>query len=142
LKANFDLNNLKPRKLNKSALLQEFDLSTDPDVPLMILISRMDQQKGVDIAIQALRNLSGQPWQAILLGTGNRTLEIACSRLQEEFPDKVRAAIRFDSNLARRMYAGGDILLMPSRYEPCGLAQMIAMRVWLCPGCPGNRRFA
>ena len=133
LKANFDLNNLKPRKLNKSALLQEFDLSTDPDVPLMILISRMDQQKGVDIAIQALRNLSGQPWQAILLGTGNRTLEIACSRLQEEFPDKVRAAIRFDSNLARRMYAGGDILLMPSRYEPCGLAQMIAMRYGCVP---------
>ena len=133
LNTNFSLNNLEQRNLNKTALLQEFNLKVDLEIPLMILISRMDQQKGVDIAVQALRSVADQPWQAILLGTGNRSLEKSCTQLQAEFPDKVRAAIRFDSNLSRRMYAGGNILLMPSRYEPCGLAQMIGLRYGCIP---------
>ncbi len=124
---------LEIRTKNKLVLQTEFGLEQNADLPLFILISRMDQQKGVDIAIEGLRLLSDQKWQAILLGTGDAVLEAACRSLEVEFPQRVRAAIRFDLNLSRRMYAGGDILLIPSRYEPCGLTQMIAMRYGCVP---------
>lgn len=130
---NFDIHTLSKRGSNRRALIKEFKLNPDPNIPLLILISRMDQQKGVDIAIEGLASIIGETWQAILLGTGNPELENACSELAEESPDKVRAVIRFDASLARRMYAGGDLLLMPSRYEPCGLAQMMGMRYGCVP---------
>jgi starch synthase len=131
--ANFNIQTLNKRSQNRQALIKEFNLNPDPTIPLMILISRMDQQKGVDIAVEGLSRMLGASWQAILLGTGNPELEHACTELEEEAPDQVRAAIRFDGSLAKRMYAGGDILLMPSRYEPCGLAQMMAMRYGCVP---------
>jgi len=130
---NFNIQSLPKRKQNKRVLVKEFDLNPDPRIPLLILISRMDQQKGVDIAIEGLNEIIQMNWQAILLGTGNPELESACSELAEEYPNRLRAAIRFDAALARRMYAGGDVLLMPSRYEPCGLAQMMAMRYGCVP---------
>jgi starch synthase len=133
LVSKFDLNSLDSRQENKKALLDEFDLPYDPQVPLIILISRMDPQKGVDLAVDSLKEMAQFPWQAILLGTGDPILESACRSLQVQFPDRVRAAIRFDTRLSRRLYAGGDLLLMPSRYEPCGLAQMIAMRYGCIP---------
>lgn len=129
----FSASDMSGNSENKRALLREFELPEKMDTPLLILISRMDQQKGVDIAIEGLRLLTGTPWQAILLGTGDPVLEKACQRLEKDFPDRVRAAIRFDAKLSHRMYAGGDMLLMPSRYEPCGLAQMIAMRYGCIP---------
>ncbi|MGA2490462.1 MAG: glycogen/starch synthase, partial [Anaerolineales bacterium] len=130
---NFDLASFEKRKQNKTALIKEFSLDPDPKIPLLILISRLDQQKGVDIAIEGLSQAIHDNWQAILLGTGNPQLEEACRSLEKDHPDRIRAAIRFDANLSRRMYAGGDILLMPSRYEPCGLAQMMAMRYGCVP---------
>jgi starch synthase len=130
---NFSASTLDKRQQNKLSLLKEFSLHPDLDVPLLILISRMDQQKGVDLAVEALEEVILKEWQAILLGTGNPELEEACSRLERDYPDRIRAAIRFDAKLSRRMYAGGDILLMPSRYEPCGLAQMMAMRYGCVP---------
>jgi starch synthase len=93
----------------------------------------MDQQKGIDIAVAGLRQTAALDWQAVILGTGDPLLESACRSLEAEFPERVRALIRFDSSLSRRMYAAGDILLMPSRYEPCGLAQMIAMNYGCVP---------
>ena len=130
---NFDTTHLSKRKQNRHAIIKEFQLDPDPSVPLLILISRMDQQKGVDIAVEGLSEIIEKKWQAILLGTGNPELETSCLELEEEHPDRVRAVIRFDAALARRMYAGGDILLMPSRYEPCGLAQMMGMRYGCVP---------
>ncbi len=130
---SFDSASLDKRLDNKIALQQEFNLPAAPDVPLLIMINRMDQQKGIDIAIEGLRAASDLNWQVILLGTGDPLLESACRSLESEYPNRVRAAIRFDTRLSRRMYAGGDILLMPSRYEPCGLAQMIAMRYGCVP---------
>jgi starch synthase len=102
-------------------------------VPLLVMINRLDQQKGIDIAIDGLRLSADLGWQAVILGTGDPLLESACRSLEAEYPDRVRAIIRFDATIARRMYAGGDLLLMPSRYEPCGLAQMIAMRYGCLP---------
>jgi starch synthase len=133
LPVNFSVDTLAKRQENKLALLKEFSLHPDPAIPLLILISRMDQQKGVDLAVEGLERAILSDWQAILLGTGNPDLEEACRKLEREYPDRIRAAIRFDTNLSRRMYAGGDILLMPSRYEPCGLAQMMAMRYGCAP---------
>lgn len=130
---NFDVETLTRRKQNKTALIQEFSLDPNPKKPLLILISRMDQQKGVDMAVEGLSQAIQDHWQAILLGTGDPKLEKACRRLEKDYPDRVRAVIRFDAILSRRMYAGADIFLMPSRYEPCGLAQMMAMRYGCVP---------
>lgn len=133
LPVRYNQDSLEQRRNNKQALLQEFSLPHNMDLPLLILISRMDWQKGVDLALDSLRIVAGLPWQAILLGNGDPTLEASVRQLEAEFPYRVRAAIRFDSQLSRRMYGGGDLLLMPSRYEPCGLAQMIAMRYGCLP---------
>jgi len=130
---NFDSETIDARWQNKLSLLQDRELKPDPQTPLFIIISRMDQQKGIDIAIAGLRECADLDWQLVILGTGDPLLESACRSLEAEFPDRVRAIIRFDGNLARRMYAAGDVLLMPSRYEPCGLTQMIAMRYGCLP---------
>lgn len=129
----FSEKELSSRTENKKALLSEFGLPYSPEVPLLILIGRFDRQKGVDIVLNGLQMVKDLPWQIIMLGTGDPLLEEAAHRLQAELPERVHAALRFDAHLARRMYAGGDILLMPSRYEPCGLAQMIAMRYGCLP---------
>ena len=118
---------------NKAALQAEFELPVAPEMPLLVMVTRMDQQKGVDIAVDGLRLAANLDWQAIILGTGDPLLETSCRSLESEFPERVRTLIRFDVALSRRLYAGGDILLMPSRYEPCGLAQMIAMRYGTVP---------
>ncbi len=130
---NFGADSIDQRKANKLALLEEFGLPGDGSDALMVMIGRMDPQKGIDLTLEALRQMAGMPWQAIILGSGDTLLEEATRRLEADFPDRVRAAIRFDMNLSRRMYAGADMLLMPSRYEPCGLAQMIAMRYGCVP---------
>lgn len=124
---------LDQKPLNKSALLAELEIAVDNDIPLLIMVTRMDQQKGVDIAVNGLRLAADLKWQAVILGTGDSLLESSCRSLEAEFPDRVRALITYDGALSRRLYAAGDILLMPSRYEPCGLSQMIAMRYGTVP---------
>jgi starch synthase len=130
---NYNLESLSIRQKNKTALQQEFDLNEDTGVPLFAMINRMDYQKGVDLVPNALRQLANPSWQAIILGTGDPALEAAARRLEAEFPNQVRAAIRFDAALSRRIYGGADALMIPSRYEPCGLTQMIAMRYGCVP---------
>jgi starch synthase len=129
----FSASTLEERKKNKSSLLQEFGLPEVLDTPLLIMVSRMDQQKGIDLALDGLRDHAADKWQVIILGNGDPLLEQEAHLLQTDFPDKVRVILRYDSALAHRMYAGGDILLMPSLYEPCGLSQMIAMRYACIP---------
>ncbi|MCX7754385.1 MAG: glycogen synthase [Anaerolineales bacterium] len=133
LEANFDSTRLEERARNKSNLQAQFGLTELPEAPLLAMVTRFDFQKGVDIALNALRMVTAQPWQAILLGTGNAALEEAARLLEAHFPNRVAAVIRFDARLSRQIYGGADILLMPSRYEPCGLAQMIAMRYGAIP---------
>lgn len=133
LAKNFTQKTLPKRLANKQSLIREAALPPNLDLPLIILISRMDYQKGVDIAVGGLRQVAGLPWQAILLGTGDPAIEASARQLEAEFPYRVRSILRFDAALARKMYAGGDMLIMPSRYEPCGLAQMIAMRYGCIP---------
>jgi starch synthase len=129
----FTSQNLSNRTANKLDLLSEFSLEQDPAIPLLALVSRMDPQKGVDIALDGLRLLPNMNWQAIILGTGVHYLEESARMLESAMPQRVRAAIRFDARLSHQIYAGADIFMMPSRYEPCGLAQMAAMRYGCIP---------
>ena len=129
----FTSRNLSNRTADKLALLSEFSLEQDPGIPLLALVSRMDPQKGVDIALDGLQLLADKNWQAVILGTGVPYLEESARLLELMMPQRVRAAIRFDSQLSHRIYAGADIFMMPSRYEPCGLAQMAAMRYGCIP---------
>ncbi len=133
LARRFDADSLPERLHNKLALQERLGLPKAPRTPLLAMVSRMDPQKGVDLAIAALRRLRGCKWQAVILGTGDANLERRARRLARDLPDRVRAEIRYDALLARQIYAGADILLMPSRYEPCGLSQMIAMRYGCVP---------
>jgi starch synthase len=111
----------------------ELGLASSTQSPLIVLISRMDQQKGVDLAIDALRSITQLKWQAIILGSGDPKLENAALELQSELHDRLKVKILFDTALSHRLYAAADILLMPSRYEPCGLSQLIAMRYGTIP---------
>jgi starch synthase len=133
LPAHFSAADLDPRAVCKAALQQELGLPQDAERPLLAMIGRIDRQKGVDIVLEVLPRLAGEDWQFVILGSGDALLERDALRLETEHPDRVRAAIRYDSMLARRIYAGADLFLMPSRYEPCGLAQMIAMRYGCIP---------
>lgn len=133
LAANFNKDALDERAANKQALVREFSLQTDENLPLLALVSRMDYQKGIDLALDGLRQAAGAPWQMILLGSGDPALESAAKQFEAEFPRRARVVIRYDAKLSRRMYGGADMLLMPSRYEPCGLAQMIGMRYGCLP---------
>ena len=130
---NFDLHNLTQRANNKTALINEFGLDMDPGRPLFAVVSRLDYQKGIDMLPDALHQVSSEDWSLIVLGTGDPTLEAAVLQLEIDYPARARSAIRFDSALSHRIYAGADALLIPSRYEPCGLTQMIAMRYGCLP---------
>ena len=133
LAANFNAETLSVRLPNKSALQERVGLPVVSDVPLLGMVSRMDQAKGIDIALKGLKMLGKQNWQLVVLGAGDAKLEAAAKKLQEEMPDRVRVETRYDAKLARQIYGGADMFLMPSRYEPCGISQMIAMRYGCVP---------
>ncbi len=133
LEAPFSFEDFSGRTANKIALQKELDLPVEARTPLLAIVGRLDHQKGVDIALAALSLFADHPWQFVILGTGDPTLESAARNLQEIFPERIRTVLQFDAALSRKIYAGADILLMPSRYEPCGLAQMIAMRYGCVP---------
>jgi starch synthase len=133
IEQNYSINSLILRKENKAKLQREFGLMVNDEIPLLTLISRMDPQKGIDIALKGLRYIEDLPWQAIILGTGNPIIEEMAQGLQESYPNRVRSVIDYNNELAHQLYAGADMFMMPSRYEPCGLSQMIAMRYGCVP---------
>jgi starch synthase len=133
LAANFNADSLSLRPQNKAALQERVGLPVLPDVPVLGMVTRMDVQKGVDIALRGLKMMGRQNWQLVLLGAGDPKLEEMAKKLQEEMPDRVRVETRYDAKLARQIYGGADIFLMPSRYEPCGISQMISMRYGCIP---------
>lgn len=133
LQVRFNRKTLAERAEGGSRLRDSFGLSTDTRIPVISIISRLDYQKGIDLALEALSKLPSGPWQALILGTGDPALEEMATRFADSNPDRVRSFIRFDAQLARQIYAGADMILIPSRYEPCGLTQMIAMRYGCVP---------
>jgi starch synthase len=130
---NYDLESLEKRRANKGILQERLGFPRQPETPLFAMVTRMDPQKGVDLAFTAFKNMKKINFQAVILGTGDPKLEEAATKLQAEFPDRIKVETRYDAGLARQIYAGSDMLLMPSRYEPCGLSQMIAMRYGCVP---------
>jgi starch synthase len=133
IQQNFDSDQIEKRILNKRYLQDKFDLPRKDDAALIVVISRFDKQKGIDLIIQSLKQLEGGSWQAILLGSGDSTLERMSQELAMTLFDQVRSENCYNACLSHQLYAGGDIILMPSRYEPCGLAHMIAMRYGCIP---------
>ncbi len=129
----FDAASLGKRIENTARLREEFGLPAMPEVPLLGMVTRLDFQKGVDLAVEALERLPDQPWQFILLGTGDPAIEQMCAGFASRHAEQVRFVAKFDPGLSRRIYAGCDLLLIPSCYEPCGLAQMIGMRYGALP---------
>jgi starch synthase len=139
LATNFSCANLQARSANKASLQTELGLESTQTIPLLAMVTRMDPQKGVDLAVGSLRSIfqsmvtNGPPIQVVFLGTGDPMLEQAVRNLELAYPDHICARITYNEILSRHIYAGADILLMPSRYEPCGLSQMIAMRYGCIP---------
>jgi starch synthase len=131
--SRFTPDDLSARKPNKTALQEKLGLPVLDDMPLLGMVSRMDEAKGIDIALKGLKMLRRQKWQLVILGAGNPVIEEQAKKLQELLPERVRVETRYDAKLARHIYAGSDIFLMPSRYEPCGISQMIAMRYGSVP---------
>jgi starch synthase len=131
--SRFNIDDLSARKQNKAALQEKIGLPVIEDMPLLGMVTRMDEAKGIDIALKGLKMLHKQKWQLVLLGAGNPAIEEQAKKLQAFLPDRVRVETRYDAKLARQIYAGSDLFLMPSRYEPCGISQMIAMRYGCIP---------
>jgi starch synthase len=133
LKQNFSNTHLEDRYLNKVKILEEFGFEENKDKPLLILISRLTSQKGIDLLVQGLPNMLDKDWTAIFLGRGQKEIERALLELESQIPDKFKIILEFNNSLAHRLYAAGDILLMPSLYEPCGFSQQIAMHYGCIP---------
>jgi starch synthase len=138
LASKFDEDTLDAREKNKISLMRKIDLDFNSQEPLIGMVTRVDYQKGIDFSIQALRSMMDLHWKFVLLGSGDPNLENELMCLQGEQPDRVRVILRYDAEMSRLIYAGADIFLMPSRYEPCGLSQMIAMRYGCVPVVHGT----
>ncbi|HID62916.1 MAG TPA: glycogen synthase [Anaerolineae bacterium] len=131
---NYDVHNLMRRHENKLALQQEAKLPQRADVPLIGAISRLTDQKGFDLISQIIDPLMNNlDIQFVLLGTGEQHYHDMFSDLASRHPDKMAVFLTFNAPLAQRIYAGSDMFLMPSRFEPCGLGQMIAMHYGSVP---------
>ncbi|MCB9758977.1 MAG: glycogen synthase [Alphaproteobacteria bacterium] len=117
----------------KAALQAELGLPVRPEVPLLAIISRMDAQKGLDSVLEVAPWLLRQDIQLVVLGSGAPNLEAAFRQLAARHPHRVHAEIGFDVPLSRRIYAGADFILVPSRFEPCGLTQLYGMRYGAVP---------
>lgn len=134
LPQNFTAQTPGMRLVNKAALQREVGLPVRDDVPLLGIVSRLDEMKGLDLVLQGFDALAqAHEFQLVVLGVGDAALEDGFRTLQQRYSDRVRALIRFDERLARLIYGGADLYLMPSRFEPCGLSQMTAMRYGAIP---------
>ncbi len=133
LKTRFTEETLERRERNKLALQAELGFASDMTVPLLAFIGRLEHQKGIDLALQALATLLDRPWQAVVLGTGEAGLEQMASSFEQGHGGRFRFRGLYDTDLSRRIYGSADMVVVPSRYEPCGLVQMIGMRYGAVP---------
>jgi starch synthase len=133
LAAPYDARNLAGKARCKAALQGELGLAPRPDVPLVAMVGRLVEQKGIDLVGAALLELLERDVQLAVLGSGRREHEELLGRVARERPHQVQARFGFDEGLAHRIEAGADVFLMPSRFEPCGLNQMYSLRYGTVP---------
>jgi starch synthase len=133
LSSNFDIESLEKRPANKTQLQSRLGLPTTPTTPLLGLISRLAEQKGFDLLVEAAPKILERGVQVVILGTGDALYQEKLEALAQLYPDQMRLVLAFDLELAQQIYAGSDFFLMPSRFEPCGLGQLIAMRYGAVP---------
>lgn len=131
--ANFDADNMAGKAENKRQLQAELGLPQRDDVPVLSIISRLADQKGINLVLQAAHELLSKDVQLVILGTGEYHYENMFRDLQYRYPDKVSANILFDDTLAQKIYAASDMFLMPSLFEPCGLGQLFSMSYGTVP---------
>ena len=129
---NFSKTNIELKEVNKQKLSEEAGLNTK-DFPLFGFVGRLASQKGVDILSESLKDFLKKDAAFIVLGTGEKPLEEKLRILSDLYPEKFKLFLTFDDKLAHKIYAGADFFVMPSRYEPCGLGQMIALRYGTLP---------
>ncbi|GAB4253889.1 MAG: glycogen synthase GlgA [Methylomicrobium sp.] len=129
----FSQHTLYDKQANKRALQERLSLPVEPSVPIFGLISRLVEQKGIDLVLECLPELLNMPIQFILLGSGNKSFEQRLYNFAESWPHKLSITIGYDEELAHWIEAGCDIFLMPSRFEPCGLNQMYSQRYGTLP---------
>ena len=130
---HYDRSDLSGKAKNKKALQKELGLEEDPSVPVYAIISRLTEQKGLDLVTYILPELEKRKMQLVILGVGDSKYEEAFRDYSARNPGRIAACLCFDEPLSRRIYAGADALLVPSRFEPCGLTQMMAMRYGTLP---------
>ena len=128
LAASYAANRLAAKRENKEALQQEMGLAVANDRPLFGIISRLTEQKGLDLVLQLGEGITHLPAQLAILGSGDTSMEAGFRDLAERFPEQIAVKLGFDEALAHRIEAGADCFLMPSRFEPCGLNQMYSLR--------------
>ncbi len=130
--ANFDASSIDKRSENRAALRKELEMSPTTR-PLAALVTRLTNQKGIDVLMEAVPGIIAMGVDVAVLGNGDEAYEESLGALQVRYPNYFRLAPKFDDGMARRMYAGSDFFLMPSKFEPCGIGQMIAMRYGSIP---------
>ena len=126
--ANYDADNVAPKAVCKEELQRMLNLPVKPETPIIAMITRLVSHKGLDLVKEVIEQVLRQDVQFVLLGTGDSTYENYFSDLARRYQGKVVSIISFNSDLSRKIYAGADLFLMPSKSEPCGLSQMIASR--------------
>ena len=129
----YDPSDLSGKAECKAAVLRAFGLPTEPDLPLLGVISRLVYQKGFDIVVRAWYDLLQRPLRMIVLGTGERDVQDGFRALAARAPDRFAVRFAYDETLAHKVIAGSDMFLMPSRFEPCGLTQMYSLRYGTAP---------
>ena len=129
----YDISTLNKKQLNKKALQNKFSLPVNNKIPVFALISRLVEQKGIDLVLECLPEMLTLPLQFVLLGKGDKLFEQQLTDFAETYPDKIAITIGYDEALAHLLEAGADIFLMPSRFEPCGLNQLYSQRYGTVP---------
>lgn len=131
--ANYTVDDRGGKAVCKAKLQEELGLEVRDDRPLMVMVTRLTRQKGLDLVMYALDRILAGGVQVAVLGTGDRDYEDGLRYFQDKYPGTMAARIEFDPALSQRMYAAADMFLMPSKFEPCGLSQIIAMRYGTLP---------
>lgn len=130
---NFDYDTIENKKVNKEGLLDMLDMNMGGERPLIGMVTRLTKQKGLDLIMAVLDKILECDCQLVILGKGDWKYENALKEYEYRYPKKIKVIINFSTDIANKIYGGADLFLMPSKFEPCGLSQMIAMRYGTIP---------